>query len=403
VASALVGHRNPFTEQTAGRYFVGREEQLRNFERTLEGLRSGQPSHKFVAGIHGTGKTSYLAKLVELARDAGLLAALLTFDLDASGKQHIAGLLEAVINALEEEMQVPGNPRNTELSEDWNAGVESKRFRVARKDRLSSDDLQADLKTLQALASDMGREKIVLCVDEGQRINGFALSALKNALQHVDDYLVVISLRIVSDGDPVNAGREILVTKAAEADGDYGASRIFMDGIPIGPFASDVEARACVTKRLDGNAVSFDEDVLTLAGRVAMRHPANLIALSSAIYDIAVEKSSLRADSQVFKNAFIHHYSAQYEEASSLCGSLTETGKKTLRALLDFANPVTPEELTAHMYPGTAPEVITSATHGVAAELHQLDLSPAISVAEDRYVVDDPVRRYALTTVLGAP
>ena len=51
--------KNPFTETKAGKYFVGREEEIDQFKYYLNGLRSGNPNHFYVAGVHGTGKTFF--------------------------------------------------------------------------------------------------------------------------------------------------------------------------------------------------------------------------------------------------------------------------------------------------------------------------------------------------------
>jgi len=59
---------NPFNVQWMERYFVGRQDELRVFEINLQGLKQGQQSHLLVAGVHGTGKTFYLNKLVEIAK-----------------------------------------------------------------------------------------------------------------------------------------------------------------------------------------------------------------------------------------------------------------------------------------------------------------------------------------------
>ena len=61
---------NPFHVEWVDRYFVGRQDELRVFEHNLLGLKQGQQSHLLVAGVHGTGKSFYLRKLVELAKSA---------------------------------------------------------------------------------------------------------------------------------------------------------------------------------------------------------------------------------------------------------------------------------------------------------------------------------------------
>ncbi|GGQ61367.1 ATP-binding protein [Couchioplanes azureus] len=393
---------NPFTEQTAGKYFVGREEQLLSFKRTLTGLKLGQPRHLFVAGTHGTGKTSYLYKLVELSRAEDFLAALPTLDPAATGRQHIATVVQSLISTLDACLSVDPLQQSRTLTRDWEKGGESTKFRLARTERLLNDDLRADLETIQRLASEAGRKRIVVCIDEGQRIDAFALSALKNALQHLDSYLVVLSLRLIDDANGIVAGgRAILDTKANEAEGDLGASRFFLAGVPLGPFETDQESRSCLMKRLEGNAVRFDDDVMSLAGRVTARHPAKLIALASNLYDLAAVTPTRTADMGAFRKSFIDHYRTEYCEAVQLAGSLPETSRSVIMALLDFDRAVRPTELALHLAPkidGSALEIVTA---GVESELHQLEGSSFLSAAEDGYRLSDPVRRFALGAVLG--
>ncbi|MGV9373096.1 MULTISPECIES: ATP-binding protein [Micromonospora] len=397
-------HLNPFTEQTATRYFVGRENQLRAFERSLAGLQAGRTGHMYVAGAHGTGKTSYLAKLVELARSADFLAAQPTLDPAASARQHVCSLLYSIIEAIDESIHVQGGGSERPYTKDWDLGPNSAHFRVARTDRLVSDEVRADLKTLHRIAKDSGYEKIVVCVDEGQRIGPFALSALKNALQQLDDYLLVLSLRLVDgDQDTVAAGRAILDEKANEAEGDIGASRMFVSGVPLGPFDSDQEARACLLKRLEGNQVTFQEEVISLIAQVTRRHPAAIISLAAATYDYAVETLNFQADPRVFQDAFAKRYRKQYEQSIALCALLTETTKKALSALVSLEDPVSPEELTKRAFPECPADLADTVQKAVTSELHALlAVAPTIVVERDgRYCIPNPADRYAMTSALG--
>ncbi len=403
MVSALPVDINPFTEQTPGRFFVGREEQLQRFERALKGLQDGNPGHLFVAGIHGTGKTSYLAKLVELAKEQGFLATLPTLDPAATGRQHVVTIVRSLIEALEDEMSTAAKKKVKTLALDWEKGGGATKFRLPLNERLVSDDVRADLRTIQELAAELGKSRVVVCIDEGQRIDPFALSALKNSLQQLSDYLIVLSLRLIDETtDTVDAGRTILDTKAAEAENDYGASRFFLTGIPLGPFDTDHESRECLNKRLEGNAVAFDDDVVTLVARVTGRHPAKIISLAHHIYDLAAETTSQRADLGLFRKCFAVYHRKTYVEAAELVGSHSETTKQTLSALLKFDRPANSLEIAGEIYPGTISDKLSIAAAGVTSELNQLEiLTSFVQRVEERYVVADPVRRYALATILG--
>jgi hypothetical protein len=62
---------NPFSEKPANQHFVGRDEQLEAFDAALVDLRACSAGHMFVAGLDGTGKTSFLARLSDIARNEG--------------------------------------------------------------------------------------------------------------------------------------------------------------------------------------------------------------------------------------------------------------------------------------------------------------------------------------------
>jgi Cdc6-like AAA superfamily ATPase len=63
---------NPFNvEYPAGKFFVGREHQLRQLHELLNSVSLGTPSNLIVIGKGGEGKTSYLEKIVEESRKKG--------------------------------------------------------------------------------------------------------------------------------------------------------------------------------------------------------------------------------------------------------------------------------------------------------------------------------------------
>ncbi len=252
---------NPFTETIDGDYFVGREQELAIFEANLQGLRSKRPIHGYVAGIHGTGKTFYLYKISDIARSRNFCAVTSVLDASIPAYDQMTGLLRAIVVAVQSDLLRAGVPSGSGLEADWRFGEGSKLFQHPRHKSLTSDAVRQDLETLAEHARAAGRDGIVVCIDEGQRIEPFALSALKNALQPLGFYMVMLSLRLASDsrGGTVE-GRSLLEERASLAEGDIGAARLFVTGISMGPFASDLEVHRFFEKRTANSSIHFSHE-----------------------------------------------------------------------------------------------------------------------------------------------
>jgi hypothetical protein len=68
------------------------------------------------------------------------------------------------------------------LRRDWDLGSQSKLFRHPRNEALIVNDLKEDFLTLSRHVSNYGFRGVLLCLDEGRRIEPVMLSAMKNAL-----------------------------------------------------------------------------------------------------------------------------------------------------------------------------------------------------------------------------
>lgn len=395
---------NPFTEQIAGEYFVGREEQIEFFQRALAGLREGQPRHLYVAGLHGTGKTSYLAKLVEISQQAGFIAVMATIDAAAPTKQHVSTIVKAVLSVVDQRQLNQQGSSAGALRKDWDSAGDSTFFRLPRAQLLESDDLRHDFEFLLREAQNAGAAGIVVCIDEGQRADPFALSALKNSLQGLSGYLIILSLRIVQDApSATEQGRQMLNEKAKEAEGDYGASRFYVAGVPLGPFSSEDESRQCIVKRLNGNVVRFDDHVIREVGKVTARLPSAIVALASNIYDVAAETGQTIADSKILDASFrrLHHH--HYAAAVDLVGSASEGERALLRSLLAIGRPVEAREIVAHTYPNLPKEAMAALVDGVAGELRRICQSSLCIRRDGKHEISNSYARYALELALYSP
>ena len=127
-------HSNPFTEQAASRYFVGRERELTTFRLRLIGLANGQPAHAFVAGLHGSGKSFFLDQLIEEAGSKGFVGVVTDLDLGESPSANAA--IAKIIRATAKAVQSYRGSEARNLTEDLGprSAVESIR-REPRTDR----------------------------------------------------------------------------------------------------------------------------------------------------------------------------------------------------------------------------------------------------------------------------
>jgi hypothetical protein len=186
---------NPFHIQWDSRFFVGRQEEIQLFETNLGGLKQGQQSHVLVAGVNGTGKSFYLNKLCDIARSANCISVIL--DLPESDPYNQAWtILNRTIIRLQQQIAAEGSPLNTELSTDFSKGEQSTIFSVPKLKEVDAGAIQDDFSFIVAKAKAAGREGIIVCIDEGQRIKRTLLSSLKGALGSVPGLLVVIAWRL---------------------------------------------------------------------------------------------------------------------------------------------------------------------------------------------------------------
>jgi hypothetical protein len=144
---------NPFTESPAGKYFVGRENQLREFRLHLEGLKEKSPSHMYVAGVHGTGKTSYLVRLVNLASEHNIIGVLSNLD-ESTPRENISSVIRALLEGVQQRFISAGQNRIS-LVDDWDRGPTSTLFQHPRIDRLSSDHVRQDFETIKRILRDL--------------------------------------------------------------------------------------------------------------------------------------------------------------------------------------------------------------------------------------------------------
>jgi hypothetical protein len=390
---------NPFTEQITVEYFVGREYQLSQFRSDLGGLKAKLPNHQYVAGLHGTGKTSFLAKLADIARENQFLAAIPTLDAESLVWGQLSTILEKII------IELQTLSKNEAILSDWRKGKASQYFQHPRTDEVKSDRLRQDFETIEGFMKEAGIPGAVVCIDEGQRINGRTMSALKNSLQYIRGYMIILSLRLITDspGGAVALGRDLLDTKASnDAEGDIGASRFYVTGIPIGPFDTEQEAAQCIKRRLVDHVVQFEDEVVNRVVRISGRIPKNIVSLSNSVYNDAKITDSRLVNVAELNQTFRAKYNKETVDAQTLLANATEATRSAVRSLLELRQSATAKAIATHLYPSAKPETIAYLIDGIRGDLERFCSSTSSCLkVEDHYAIFDPVYAYALELALG--
>lgn len=385
---------NPFlSSKVAGRFFVGREPEIRGFENSLEALIRREPSHIYIAGVNGLGKTSCLAKLEDLARDREVLAVRVNLDQRASGHEQMKSMFETLITAADEVIELKaGAPR---LMREWERGTDSV-FRQSRDDRLRTDALKYDLRRLRDAVGPYV-SGILVCIDLGERITSDALSALTSAVEPLPEYLIALTIRLPNDdGDPAGAGRQRLDEIAADAHRNLGASRAFGSAVGLGPF-TPAQARECMLRRLEGRTISFEDALIDTIARVAERLPHRIVQYAHDVYNRAAQRGPEKASIAHFRQVFEATHRLEVGQARALRDRHASLDRHTLRELARHNGPMSPLDLAKAMHPQMPSDALEYFAAGIQGLLNRVTESSALCrKASGRFEVPDAVRRYAL-------
>ncbi|HEX2897399.1 MAG TPA: ATP-binding protein [candidate division Zixibacteria bacterium] len=401
----IINH-DPFrTGAVAGKYFVGREKEIESVLTHLDGLKASSPNHFYITGLHGSGKSSFLEKIAAAARGRNIVASyLVLMDTPTTDLIQWKSIMGEMIKSLAERIHKV-KVTNSNLIDDWESGTGSI-FRLPKATEVSNAILFDDFTTISDLMKDNGLEGLVICFDEGQWINPSVLSALKNVLQRLDCFLVVLSLRLVSDsGGIVAAGRAALDKIAQSAGGDSGASRFFADGVAIGPFSSNQEAVACIEKRLENNEIQFEQGVIERICHITGGVPREMISLASKTWNLAKSEKITLANPGLLQRAFCEHpdYSSYVIESRSLFEGISIDARKHLGGLLKRRGTATAEEIAEQIYPILDSDIKKTLSIAIEANLSRLCIQAPILLTQNQthFIVLSPACSFALLIAMG--
>lgn len=398
---ALSGWINPFHVQWMERYFVGRQDELRVFNINLQALKQGQQSHLLVAGVHGTGKTFYLNKLVEIAKSNNCIGVLADCP-ESQPLEQASSILLQTIKELQTQITPNGSPPSMELSADFDKKDKSTLFSFPKRDYLAESDLKDDFGFLAKRAKAAGRNGIVICIDEGQRSTRVLLSALKNALSKVEGILIVLSWRLSSDAKgAVAQAREELVRRMVDTEGDkdIGAASFFSSQTAMGPFKTDEEVEAYFRARLTGNTIRFSPEISSHFGEIANKVPRPMTDLAHDVYDAALRENLTDVNLPLLDKCFRDRYTGEVKRAIDLCSDLSPETMTVLKALCQHPDFATPLDLAKDAFSGMPTSVAVSF---VSSQLDKLCQSSSIlQKTDDKYSIVDSFSRYALKMALG--
>jgi hypothetical protein len=391
---------NPFhVDYWPDEFFVGREKQLIQLNEMLDSLASGTPSNLYIEGEGGSGKTTYLNKIVEVTQKRNLLACKCILDpkkeeAENKDKIDIDTIIKAVLRELEKRTHQHG------IEDDWISKEEST-FRTPRNKWIGSDDLGLDFKRIYGMLNDAGIKSCVICIDEGQRIDPLALSALKNSLQSVKlGYMIVISL-LTEDDNNKRTGKEILKDKA-NGSKDPGASRFFENESVIGPFDTQLEAEDCIRKRLENNKIKFSQSAISLIANIMGRHPREMVKLAKKVYEISNNSGLNYADEKIVFDAFRKKKEILIREAIELKGRSSSTENNIYLEFAKLNTNTTAIDFTKKMYPQLDSKLIADLSIQIQSYLDKLTKTRFCKRTDKGdYYIPQSCYAYALRLILG--
>lgn len=372
----------------SGELFVGREEQIIRLKSLFGSLSRGSPSNLYIVGKGGTGKSSFLERIVEEGKSSGMLAFRSVIDIGKSAEENIDTLMKALLNKFEAETGQKG------YLDDWK---NKKTFNTLKDGDLRTEDLIQDLNRICKLIKESNKFKAnscIICADEGQRIHPITLSVLKNAFQGSQRcFMIVLSLLNESGLSDEKYGQSLL-RELAENARDPGSERFFQEAAYIGAFKSREEAEDCINRRLRGNQIKFNVDAIQLIGEITGRHPGEMIRLSHEVYELAENTSQKIADINLVIKAFSNKNGEIITKIQELKDNWSTGYKRIYREFCNYYTGIKSIDLFEKIDPSSEVDFVQLA-------LEKLCNNGLAKKHDDDSYFMSPNDAYALKSVLG--
>jgi hypothetical protein len=385
---------NPFeSTQPARSFFVGRSNEVAELQGYLDTVQAGGSTNLFVLGAGGSGKTSFLHKVLEEAASRSLVAALITINSGMESDQIIFQLIEAQLDAIRKLYN------KKEYVDDFHRGAESS-FQVAVAHSggraITSRDVEKDLEFLQGVAERLELHGFVLCLDEGHWLKeiqgGGPLGILRGAIQTVGSGFMIVLASL----------EDIIPGIAAGAPG---VDRFFPNRIDLGPFEDSNVAIAAIEKRLDARPVSFLPGLSARIAQISNRNPKEIVDICKGIYARALRAHDKQGTSDMLREVVYQQYAPRVTEVIEALALLGRRYQPTMKSLLQNRSGATIRDLVLLQSHSQDEDLFMRVEHSLRQELPVLIEKRLCTVTPldgaDGYTILDELTAFILSIELG--
>ena len=315
---------NPFNPQQPARpdFFVGRTEEVEQFEEFLSQTMHGSPMNMAITGNRGIGKTSILFKFEDIAKNAGCLT--LRLSNYEGNLKDIGELVDYIILNLKREIlaQQPMVERMSKFGE-WIKSLQpifaykGVSLTIERKKIVGEKILHDNLNKIWENTK-QDYSAIVLLIDEAEALENIegALPFLRDVFQRLSataNYMVVLCGKLNF--------KERMAESFSPLNRFFPTTELFE--------LKDKEIREYVNKKLKSVNVEITNQVLNELAKTSEGHPYVVVSMCYTIFKSLGDGNKITEE--VFKRALpLIKGRLEQDYFISLFHPLTPRGKKTL-------------------------------------------------------------------------
>lgn len=335
---------NPFDpiQPATQQFFAGRGAELAQMAIYLRNTKDGAPTNVYLLGRGGCGKTSFLFRIRDQEGPENDLCCVYLYIDENHGRnlraRHLMyNLIEQMLITLSDRL------RSSDLLDQFRSSSQGPHplFKIPQvflEDRLTTADVEADLRAILNRCETEGIPGVVILIDEGQNLlnyedGGEFLYQLRGAIQSLGrGYTIVLSC-LADDGMDV-------IEELESKRGYQGLTRFFGNVLRLGGFTTDDEAKEAIRRRLQGSRIQFPEDLLDTIVQVCERDPQQMMFLCHDVYNIALLKGQAQIQRPMLDEVIDRRFSREVAHGLSNLASLLPTEKETLQRLVQIGGRV---------------------------------------------------------------